>query len=189
MNGLNIAVQTIKDSVSALDVANALGWEVRHGRCKCPIHGGMDYNCRLYPGDRGYVCWVCKSGGDVVKLVRESVMQGASFKDVLAWFNSTFHLGLNIDSPLSPEAVKQAEIAQRKRKEEQEFKAWLHKTRFDLFLTADKIVSLLEEQRDKYVPKTPDEPWHHKFCEAIALLPEARQFAQDCYFDCIEVKT
>ena len=187
MNNLTIAVQTIKDSVSALDVGEALGLEIRRGRCKCPIHGGNDFNCVLYKGDRGYYCHVCKSGGDVLKFAQQ--YYGSSFKDTVSWFNDTFHLGLNINSPLSEEAVKRAEIAQRKRKEEREYREWLHRTQFDLFLVADKIVSLLEEQRDRYVPKTPDETWHPLFCQAIELLPAARQFAQDCYFDCIEVKT
>lgn len=187
MNNLTIAVQAIKDSVSALDVGEALGLEIRRGRCKCPIHGGNDFNCVLYKGDRGYYCHVCKSGGDVLKFAQQ--YHGSSFKDTVSWFNDTFHLGLNIDSPLSKEAAKRAEIAQRKRKEEREYREWLHRTQFDLFLIADKIVSMLEEQRERYVPKTPDETWHPLFCQAIELLPLARQFAQDCYFDCIEVKT
>lgn len=187
MNNLTIAVQTIKDSVSALDVGEALGLEIRRGRCKCPLHGGNDFNCVLYKGNRGFYCHVCHQGGDVLKFAQQC--HGTSFKDAVSWFNDTFHLGLNIDSPLSKEAVKQAEIAQQKRKEEREYREWLHRTQFDLFLIADKIVSMLEEQRDMYVPKTPDETWHPLFCRAIELLPWARQFAQDCYFDCIEVKT
>ena len=186
MTRFQIAVNTIKNSVSALDVANALGWEVRHGRCKCPIHGGVDYNCRLYPGDRGYVCWVCKSGGDVVKLVRESVMQGASFRDVLAWFNDTFRLGMDIESPMSPEAVKQAEIAQRRRVREREFMEWKDRMGFDMHLTADQIVFMLERIRDDNVPKDPYEAWNRNFRIAIELLPEARQFAEDTMMDCIK---
>ena len=188
-SNLSIAVDAIKNSVSALDVGHAFGWDIdRHGRCPCPFHNGKDRNMKLFDGNRGYSCFVCHASGDVISLVR-NYYHDMQFKQVISWFNDTFHLGLNIDSPLSKEAVKQAEIAQRKRKEEREYREWLHRTQFDLFLIADKIVSMLEEQRDRYVPKTPDETWHPLFCQAIELLPWARQFAQDCYFDCIEVKT
>lgn len=176
-----IAVDTIKMAVSALDVADVLGWEVKHGRCKCPIHNGDGLNCRLYPGDRGYMCWVCKSSGDVISLVR-NYYHDMSFVDCLKWFNSTFSLGMDIDSPMSPETLKQAEIDRKRREAEREFREWKERMRFDLALTADRIVELLEEQRDLYVPKTPDEPWSKEFCKAVRLLPAARRFAQDCMF-------
>jgi len=186
MNALMLAAQKVKESISALDVADMLGWEVRHGRCQCPLHGGHDFNCRLYPGNKGFCCHVCKRGGDVISLVQE--YNGTSFKDTVAWFNGTFHLGMNIDSPLSPEAAKQAEIARKTRESEKEFREWKERIRFDLALTADRIVEILEEQRDRNMPKTADETWNREFCQAVRLLPAARRFAKDCMYDCIEVK-
>ena len=186
MTALMLAAQKIKDSISALDVADMLGWEVRHGRCQCPLHGGHDFNCRLYPGNKGFYCHVCKRGGDVIALVQE--YNGTSFKDTVSWFNGTFGLGMDIDSPLSPEAVKQAEIARKTRERENEFREWKERMRFDLALTADRIVEMLEEQRDRNMPKTADETWNREFCQAVRLLPAARRFAKDCMYDCIEVK-
>ena len=186
MTALMLAAQKVKESISALDVADMLGWEVRHGRCQCPLHGGHDFNCRLYPGNKGFYCHVCKRGGDVISLVQE--YYGTSFKDTIAWFNATFNLGMDIDSPLSQEAVKQAENALKMREREREFRKWKEMMRFDLALTADKIVEILEEQRDINVPKTADEAWNMDFCEAVLLLPVARRFAKDCMYDCIEVK-
>lgn len=184
MNTLAIAVDKIKSSVSAFDVADALGWEVRHGRCQCPIHGGTDFNCRLYPGDRGYMCWVCKSAGDVISLVR-NYYHDMSFKQTISWFNDTFRLGLDLQRTIDPTEAKRAEKALKMRKEAQEFAAWKDRMQFDLALTADQIVQMLEEQRDQNVPKTPNEPWNTRFCEAIRLLPAAKRFAQDCLFNCV----
>ena len=48
MNQLTIAAQRIKDTISAQDVGVAMGLEIRHGRCRCPLHGGGDFNCVLY---------------------------------------------------------------------------------------------------------------------------------------------
>ena len=75
-------------------------------------------------------------------------------------------------------------IIQNKRYLE-EISQWKDRMRFDLFLLADNILEMLEEQRDRNVPKTPNEPWNKQFCEAIELLPEARKFAQDCWYGCV----
>ena len=178
MNDLSIAVQTIKDSVSALDVARAMGWDVRHGRCRCPIHGGHDYNCRLYPGDRGFVCWVCKAGGDVIKLVRES--QGMGFGDAVTWFNDTFGLEMNIDSPMDPEALRRA----RKRLEEQkrirDLEMQIDRLRFEMYLAADRVLTGLEEIRDGTAPTKPDGDWDGRFAFAVRMIPEAKRLAMEC---------
>lgn len=186
MNNLTIAVQTIKDSVSALDVAGAMGWEIRRGRCKCPIHGGGDYNCVMYRGDRGFYCHVCKAGGDVIRLVQES--NGLGFKEAVGWLNSTFCLGMDIDSPMSPEALRAAKEAQRKRDEDRRFMEGLDRAQFDLAIQADRLVQRIEEQRDENTPVMPDEEWNDAFSEAVMALPEARRLAQETMAECIIVK-
>ena len=186
MNKLTMAAQTIKDSVSALDVGHALGLEIRHGRCQCPIHGGTDFNCVLYKGNRGYYCHVCKSGGDIISFVQQYYKM--QFPDSIRWFNDTFHLGMDIDSPMSPEAVKQAEFARRKRVCEREFAEWKDRMQFDLALTAEDIVRRLEELRDAHRPRTYGS-WDPEFVRAVGLLPEARRFAEDCMMNCVKEKT
>ena len=180
-------VDVIKNSVSAIDVANAIGWEVKHGRCRCPIHNGGDRNCRLYSGNRGFHCFSCGASGDVIKLVQQ--YYSMSFKDCIAWFNSTFNLGLNLGRNISPDERRQAEMAMKRRRMEIDFIEWKKRMSFDLSLTADEIVRKLEEIRDDNVPKTPDEPWNVAFRMAVCLLPEARRFAEDAAMNCIETKT
>jgi len=186
MNNYTIVVDKIKASISAVDVGEALGLEIRHERCQCPIHGGQDFNCVLYKGDRGYYCHVCKSGGDVIKFVQE--YHKSSFKDAVSWCNDAFHLGLDLDRKIDPAEAKRAEIALKMRKEARDLDVWKDRMRFNLFLAADQLVEMLEEQRDLHVPKTPNETWDPKFCEAIRILPAARRFAENCLSDCTEVK-
>ena len=187
MTNLTLAAQTIKDTVSALEVGQAMGLEIRHGRCQCPIHGGHDFNCVLYKGSRGFFCHVCKTGGDVISFVQR--YYGTSFKDSVSWLNNAFHLGLYIGSTITLEQRRQAETAQRMRKNAIEFQQWKEMMKLDLALAADQILEALEEQRDQNVPKTKDEPWNEKFCEAVRMIPAARQFAEMCMAECIEVKT
>ena len=175
----------IRNSVSAVDVGKALGLNVdRYGRCSCIFHNGHDSNMKLFPGNRGFTCFVCHETGDVIKLVQQ--YYGTSFKESLTWLNDTFRLGLNLDGQTDLEKARRAEIALQARKEAQEFAEWKDRTQFDLYLTADKILELLERRRDENVPKTADEPWNEKFCEAIRLIPEAKRFCEDCLMKCMK---
>ena len=186
MNNLTIAAQTIKDTISAVDVARMLGLEIRHGRCRCPIHGGTDYNCVVYKGSRGYYCHVCKAGGDVISLVRNYYK--TNFRDTIEWFNSAFNMGLDSDGQIDRETLRRASEEQERRKKERERKEREEREKFDRWLEADKILEQMEEQRDRNVPKAADEEWNDEFCEAIRVLPGMRRKVQDMYFDCIEVK-
>ena len=185
MSRLTVAADTIKNSVSALDVGQMLGLEIRHGRCQCPIHGGTDFNCVLYKGNRGYYCHVCKSGGDVIRFVQE--YQRLSFPDAVRWFDGAFHMGLELNGRIDPKKQRQAEIALQMRKRAAEYEAWKDRMRFDLALTAEDLVQRMETIRDEKRPKTYGE-WDSEFCEAVRLLPEARRFAEECMMNCMEVK-
>lgn len=185
MNALAIAAQTIKETISAREIGEAIGLEIRHGRCKCPIHGGTDFNCVLYSGNRGYYCHVCKAGGDVLDFVQKYFSY--SFKECVSWINDTFRMGLDLESNISPEQKRQAEMALKMRKRAMEQKAWADRMKFDLALTADAIVRRLEEIRDDKRPRTYGE-WDDDFCRAVELLPDARQLAEDMISDCMEVR-
>ena len=185
MSRLMVAAQVVKDSVSALDVGRVIGLDVdRHGRCPCPFHAGRDRNLKLFPGNRGYNCFVCHSAGDVIKFIQGYYKIG--FKDSLLWFDGTFHLGLDLGKPIDREQQRTAEKALQMRKRRAEFEEWKERMRFDLALTADDIVRKLEETRDAYRPRRYGEEWDERFCRAVLLLPEARKFADDCMMECMK---
>lgn len=184
-NRYAIAAQTIKDTVSAVDVGEAIGLEIRHGRCQCPFHNGKDFNCVLYRGSRGYYCHVCKQGGDVLSFVQQ--YNSMSFKDCIAWFNDTFQLGLNLETKISPSEQRKAEIALKMRKNAIEHDAWVKRMSFNISLTVSDIVRRLEDIRDEKRPRTYGE-WDEDFCKAIELLPEARALEEECIINCTEVQ-
>ena len=186
MNNYTLAAQKIKECVSAQDVGEMMGLEIRHGRCRCPIHGGTDYNCVVYKGNRGYYCHVCKAGGDVISLVRNYYK--TNFRDTIEWFNSAFNMGLDLDGQIDRETLRRVSEEQERRKKERERKEREERRKWDMFLEADMEVERLEEQRDKYVPRAAWEEWSDPFSEAVEKLADARREAQDLYFDCIEVK-
>lgn len=183
MNRLTIAAQTIKDSVSAVDVGNAIGLEIRHGRCQCPFHGGKDFNCVLYKGNRGWYCHVCKRGGDVLSFAQQYYK--LSFKDCIAWYNSTFHLGLELSGEIDPQKQREAEKAIQRRKKARELREFREKMQFGLMLWSERLVDRLEEARDRHRPRTYGE-WDTEFYMAVGTLPEARAFEEECAMDCVK---
>ena len=186
MSRLSIAAQTIKDSVSALEVGHALGLDIdRHGRCPCPFHAGKDRNMKLFPGNRGYSCFVCHDSGDVIKFVMQ--YNNLLFSEAVAWFDSMFNLGLNLHRRIDPAEQRRAEMALQRRRERHELEEWKKQRMFDLALIADRIVERLEDVRDEHRPRTYG-AWDKEFYMAVRLLPEARRFAEDCEMECIEVK-
>ena len=187
MTDYALAVQTIKDSVSMLDVGQAIGLNIdRHGRCSCPFHNGKDRNMKLFPGDRGYSCFVCHAGGDVLSFVRRYYKM--SFKDSLAWFDSTFRLGLELDRDIDPKKEEAAKKALQRRKNAIALQAWKERMEFDMALTAGDIVRRLEEVRDERRPRRFSEEWDPGFCNAVVTLPEAREFADECMMNCTKEK-
>lgn len=97
MIDFNAYADIIRESVSAIDVADALSLEHDHqGRCRCPFHNGHDRNMKLYPGSRGFYCFVCHEYGDCIKLARK-LLPDFTFGETVQWFNTRFGLGLPID--------------------------------------------------------------------------------------------
>lgn len=106
----------VRNSVPAEDVAKALGLEVdRNHRCPCPFHHGHDFNCKLYPGNRGFYCFVCHEGGDCIHLV-QGVVPECSYVDAMWWVNDQFGLGFRREreKPSIFQRERAGKIRQRK---------------------------------------------------------------------------
>lgn len=63
-------IQSVKQSVTMKDIAGMYGYEVnRAGFMRCCFHTDKSPSMKVYPGNRGYHCFVCHSGGDVIDFV------------------------------------------------------------------------------------------------------------------------
>lgn len=174
---ISTITDSIRHSVSALEAGRAMGLQVdRHGRCACPVHTGVDRNCKLYDGDRGFHCFVCGASGDVIKLVE--YVQNCSFLSAVEWLNSAFHLGLPLDRPMDKNAAEAARRAKERKQEEREQKQAIERMEFDLYCMAGQIINSLEADIERYRPKRAYEPWDKRFVDAVRLLPEARDLAE-----------
>lgn len=188
MGNMAALTEDVRDRVSAFEAGKALGLSPdRYGRCACPVHHGTDRNCKLWKDNLGWYCYVCKTGGDVIRLVER--VNGCSFPDAVEWLNSTFGLGLPLDKTDSPERRKDAEMAKKRRQIERELRQAVRDEVFETYLNAGDLVGQMERDAEAYRPVRWDEEWDDRFVAALRFLPEAREMAAEAGMMTIGVKT
>lgn len=135
----------IKESVTCRQFADFVGLAVnRSGFAVCPFHADKDASLKIYKSNRGWCCFGCHKGGDVINLA--SLYYGLSFKETLQRLNDDFNLGLVNDSQSEQDkALNAVLMAKRKaermkverQKEEQEAEYW---AAYDKWLDSDRRV-------------------------------------------------
>lgn len=113
----NDDIELVRQSVTMKDIAAMYGYRVtRTGYISCPFHGEDKHpSMRVYDGERGYYCFVCNVGGDVIDFVKRH--DGIGFEQAVRVIAS--HFGIPIsdgNSELSDQ--DKAKIAERKAKRE-----------------------------------------------------------------------
>lgn len=165
------AARIIKQSVSALDAADALGLDPdRYGRCRCPIHGGRDRNMKVFGGTRGFYCFVCHAGGDVLDLVCE--VNQCTVGEAVGWISNAFRLGLDDDNDAVMEAAKKA--AER-RKRERERKDRMQERDFRLWLDAQEVSKEIDHAVEQRRPEKPGDPITNAFRKAVFAQEDMRE--------------
>ena len=162
----------IKSRLTMPEMMLHYGFELdRAGFCKCPLHSEKSGSFKAYPGDRGFSCFGCGAHGSVIDFVM--LYFGLSFKDALVKINEDFSLGLPIGEKL--DRRKQLEINkasfERKRKIEAEKKR-REQIESDYWEAFDEW-KRLDDNRRNYAPKSPTEPLHPLFVEALKNIATA----------------
>lgn len=172
-DSFDYAVQVCR-SVSALEAGRALGLDPNHdGRCACPFHSGRDRNMKLYHGDRGYYCFVCHEKGDVIALVQGVL--GVTFQEAVQWLSDAFHLGVDIHTRPSREAVQRAKKQARIRRELNELHRATDERAFDVYLDAADLCRYIDRVIEDRAPEPEDDEWDEAFCTALKVRTEARE--------------
>jgi DNA primase len=161
--------QTIKQSLNLIDVAKHYGIEVsRSGFTSCLFHNERTPSLKLYSDH--FHCFGCGKSGDVIALVaqRLNISQFESAKLLM----NDFHL--------SQEEMKLNAVPQVQRS----YSEWERQT-----------IRLLTQYRDYlqhfekiHSPKTPDEPIHNLFVEAIHTLPKIEYYLDILTFEPLEIR-
>lgn len=175
---LSDAVPLVKEAVSARQAADALGLRPdRYGRCQCPMHNGKDRNLKLYDGDKGYFCYVCHSGGDVIDLVRN--VNGCGLKEAVAWLDSAFHLGLDVGAPTDDKRLREARKAADERRRQRDERKAFYERAVDAEQEALEVTMRIEDRLEEHQPKTYDEDFSDDFCDMLMWLEDMRIYRDD----------
>ena len=166
----------IKSRLKMPEVLDYYGIERnRANRIRCVLHNGQDFNCGIK--DHYIHCFVCGQSADVIKFVQ--VYFGLDFQSAISKLNDDFNLGLPIGKKIDRRT--QLEInkaafdrkrkieAEKKRQEQIENDYW---TAFDEW-------KRLDDNRRNYAPKSPTEPLHPLFVEALKNIDGA-EYRLEC---------
>lgn len=177
----------VKRSVTAQQAAEMLGLRPnKAGFCRCPIHGEKTGSMKLYPGQRGWYCFGCHTGGSVIDLVM--ACNGVDMAEAIRTLNDAFNLGLPVDGEATKE---QQEEAKRRAAEREQKKKELEAAKREIDEAYDKYcfighrINQLELDAIEYAPKTEDEEIDARYIQAMMELPilrdEAERLALICF--------
>ena len=162
----------IKSRLTMPEMMLHYGFELdRAGFCKCPLHSEKSGSFKAYPGDRGFSCFGCGAHGSVIDFVM--LYFGLSFKDALVKINDDFSLGLPIGEKL--DRRKQLEMQRQAFMRKREMNAQKQKAQEleNAYWTAFDEWKRLDDNKRNYAPKTPTEPLHPLFVEALKNIAGA----------------
>lgn len=115
----------IKTSVTMREAAEMYGLKPnRAGFICCPFHGEHTPSLKLYPNNRGWYCFGCHQGGDVIKFVE--LYFKCSFIEACKRLNADFSLGLDFDGPREDYKAerKRRSASIEDKREQEDFKRW-----------------------------------------------------------------
>jgi DNA primase len=160
----------IKSRLTMPQVLGYYGFTInRAKRIPCPLHSGTDANCGV---KEHYIhCFVCGESADVIKFTMRHF--GLDFQSAISKLNDDFCLGLPIGQRI--DRRKQLEMGriafERKRKAEQQQKE--RKQIDDDYWAAFDEWKRLDDNRRNYAPKSPTDPLHPLFVEALKNIAGA----------------
>ena len=160
----------IKSRLTMQQVLDYYGIERnRANRIRCVLHNGQDFNCGIK--DHYIHCFVCGQSADVIKFVQ--VYFCLDFQSAISKLNDDFKLGLPIGKKIDRRTQLEINKAafERKRKAEQQQKE-RQKIEDDYWSAFDEWKRLDDNKRN-YAPKTPTEPLHPLFVEALKNIDGA----------------
>lgn len=141
----------IKNRVSMREVCYQYGIEIVREKAICPFHNDTHASMQIYDGQRGWFCFVCNEGGDVISFVQRYF--GLDFHGACEKINNDFRLGLPIGKQLSLREYREAEQAAKKRRERIEKEKAKRQALIDEYNAALDDYVILDIHRTEYAPK------------------------------------
>lgn len=169
---MNNYADEIKRAVPMREVAAMYGFETdRTGNICCPFHQDSKPSMHIYDGTRGWWCFVCNEGGDVIDFTRRYF--NLSFRDACKKLNADFRLGFPIGEKLTREQQIEADRKTAERRRAQRDREMAYKRVLTAYHAAlDRWIGLDIMKREN-APKSPSEPFSEEYAYAVKRLDEA----------------
>lgn len=151
---MNDIASSIKSSVTMRDVAARYGLIVnRMHKAVCPFHNDTKPSMHIYDGKRGWYCFVCNEGGDVIDFVMRYF--NLKYFEACGKLNDDFNLDLPIREAMSEADRLEAERIARQKKREQELVEKRKKQRLTAYHAAFDRWKVLDDWKRNKAPQTP----------------------------------
>lgn len=169
--------EEIKNRVTMRDICDRYGLAVNHAnKAVCPFHKDKHASMHVYPGSRGFHCFACGAGGDVINFVM--AYHGIPFLAAVKRINDDFKLGLPVDGQSDDErrkARKAAEARRKARERERMYRQGLqdrYEAAMDYYASLDRV--LVENEPDGDTGAVSDD-----YAWAALHIDEAWNMVQD----------
>ena len=171
-------VQTIKDRLTMREVLERYGYEPnRVGFVCCPFHLEKTPSMKIFEKD--YHCFGCGEHGDVITFVQK--LFNLSFQEALKKIDVDFGLNLYGDKTFEELRKSHYQLKQLQAKRKRE-KAKRERANAEYWVAFDEC-KRLDDNKQRFKPKTPNEELHPLFIEALQKLSY-----QTYLFDCLEIR-
>ena len=148
-------IPQIKAAVTCRQLLEHNGIRVnRQGFCVCPFHGDRDASLKVYGGERGWTCYGCHKGGDVINMAKE--LYGVGLSGAVRRLNDEFTLRLPLDDGPSRKdrfLFRAGQIRRETEREREEHRKELEEKEywdtFEMWQFMDRCVAELEPGRDE----------------------------------------
>lgn len=131
----------------------------------CPFHNDTHASMQVYDGQRGWFCFVCNEGGDVLTFVQRYF--GLDFHGACEKINSDFRLGLPIGKQLNLREYRAAEQAAKERRERIEKERAERHALTDAYHAALDQYVILDRHRTEYAPEHMGGALNEFYAEAV----------------------
>lgn len=164
----------IKERVSCKEMMESVGIRVdSRGMAKCPFHGDGDASLKVYREmRRGWHCYGCNTGGDVIDFV--VMWYGVGFREAIERINDDFALGLPLKTRMSGTEKRRIhdEIERKRREREAKQKACeeaekAYWSAYEAWLENESIIA-------NQAPRGPFDAMSEAFMDAVARKAEIK---------------
>lgn len=158
--------EEIKRMVGMRQAAEFYGFPVdRQGRCICPFHRDRHPSLKIYPHNRGYYCFSCGAGGDVITFAGK--LYGLDNESAACKLIEDFHLPIRTEG-LSYREKREREKKVRQRRELEDFKG-----------QAGKI---LREYRKRLCEaiRRPESPYFYEALQSLTITEYWLSCLEEC---------